>query len=516
MVKYCSECGTKVSNKHAKFCFECGEPTSPSDSRDSHSGFNKTSIFLLGEKMEEAVEHIFKAKGYETERRLRIKGKSNTINEIDILAKKRRMKIAIECKNYSTPIGQSQLRDFVQKLEEIQVNNGFFVSNSDFTSGATTFAKQRNITLWSKRNVMEEFWNANIGRGSIGKEIQLKNALPINLGYVSATNLELANSHLVKIESASLFFKPYYVVEYRYKARYTDPTRVVHNFYDEDTVEIDGIDGSIVYNTGVNSALGKILQPSEEINDDKILDEILNYESIEDYRIVAEPFSVNIMEPNIQKRVVKKTALDYITEINTEDIHYTPKSAESIWDEKTVTYSPKRKDILIKNIHFLYIPKWNIQFQSLDHSYTREVYGFSGNVIEDTIEYCPHHFKLGGLRIVSKNTYAICEQCGEALCEEHVSQCPICNRWICGECGVKCSNCSRMHCSEHITKECNVTNAPLCNSCLSICPICQNDYGKKNEVTCEKCGRTVCKTCSKTKGWIRRKKLCAECFSEEN
>jgi len=483
------------------------------ESEPDSSVSNNSYIYDLGEKMEEAVEQIFTAKGYNTKRRQRIKGKSDTINEIDIIAHKKRIKIAIECKNYSTPIGQSQIRDFKSKLEEIKINNGYFVSNSDFTSGATKYAQQHNITLWSKEDVMEEHWNINIGRAKTGQEFQIKNALPLRINYHEATKLELENPQHIQIESSSLYFKPYFVIEYQFKAKYSDPTRTKHEFTDQGQILIDALDGTILNKYNMLGRLKQLISNSDEEIEYQVKNELEHFDKTENYRITADPFTVNIMEPNIQTRFVKKLAVDFITEKNTKQIPYTPKSAETVFETKIATYVPKRKDILIKKVNFLYVPKWKIQFQSLNHNYTREMYGYTGNKIEDTIEYCPEHTSLGNIRIVSKKNQVVCEVCGKALCSEHISQCPVCGKWICLECGVTCSNCSKIYCSDHINHECEIEHKPICNDCSRVCPICGKTYASKYEVKCDECGTLVCKNCTQTKGLLRRKRLCSNCLN---
>jgi hypothetical protein len=217
------------------------------------------------------------------------------------------------------------------------------------------------------------------------------------------------------------------------------------------------------------------------------------------------------MEPQIQNRFVKKLALDYITEKNSKDIKYVPKSSDSIFDQKSIRYKPKSKDIMIKKVSFLYVPKWKIEFNSLDKDYSREIYGYSGNKIEDTIEYCPNHFQLGGVRFVSKLNHAVCEVCGTALCIDHISQCPLCEKWICNECGITCSNCNRVYCTHHIDFNCSITQKEICKECTSLCQICGNVFSKKLEVECSQCDTIVCKNCSQSKGLIRKKQFCTNC-----
>jgi hypothetical protein len=60
-----------------------------------------TPNYSYGIMLEETVEQILKGEGYSTERRKKLVGKSNTENEIDILAKKGNKILAVECKNYA-------------------------------------------------------------------------------------------------------------------------------------------------------------------------------------------------------------------------------------------------------------------------------------------------------------------------------------------------------------------------------------------------------------------------------
>ena len=515
MPNFCPECGTPIENSDAKFCMECGYQFQLSNiPKKKHETVtqNSINIFELGEKMEEAVEKIFQAKGYDTKRRQRIKGKSGTINEIDILATKSRRKIAIECKNYSTPVGQNLIRDFSTKLREIKIPNGYFATNSDFTSGASKFAQQNNIILWSKENVMEEFWLVNIGRSNQGQEHNLKNALPIKITYEEASILELINKEKVQINSANLFYKPYFVIDYTFKDEYTDPTKEVHQFQDQGLVMVDALDGTIINKMNIIGKLRNIISSNDDAVDLKIKDELQSYDKTKSYRVLSNPFSVNIMEPQITNRFVSKLAIDYIIEKNSGRITYLPKSAETVFDEKVINYTPKRKKIMIKKVNFLYVPKWKIEYQSYDHDYTRELYAYSGTKIEDTIEYCPDHFQIGGLRLVSKKNHAVCEICGKAQCEEHIYKCPTCEKWICAECGIICSSCGRLFCTEHIHNQCSVSKKDVCDECSQTCPICGEIYGSKFSVKCSECEAIVCKNCSKSKGFIRKKEYCINCL----
>jgi len=120
-------------------------------------------------------------------------------------------------------------------------------------------------------------------------------------------------------------------------------------------------------------------------------------------------------------------------------ITYYPKSESKTFIPKTksIKFVPKRSDIKIVRRDIVAVPRWPINYDSLGLGYVREMLACSGTVLEDTLSYCPSHFKLGALAIISKQTVAVCEICGQSLCEEHVKRCPVCSK-----CGMLvCSNC---------------------------------------------------------------------------
>ena len=217
------------------------------------------------------------------------------------------------------------------------------------------------------------------------------------------------------------------------------------------------------------------------------------------------------MEPEITSRFANKLALDFITDNNTHKVSYTPKSSDSLL--KFVTFKPKTKHIMIKKITFFFVPKWSITFTSIDSDYSREILAYSGNIIEDTIANCPNHFSLGKLKFVSKKNIAICEVCDQALCEEHIKQCPTCGKWLGFDHGLECEDCRNLFCIEHTSINCVICGKPLCDSCVITCPICRKPYARTHQLNCDKCSRVVCPSCIVSEGFIRKKHYCTECKS---
>ena len=302
----------------------------------------------------------------------------------------------------------------------------------------------------------------------------------------------------------------YYFARAR-SARWNDPTKKQHKFSDEGSVYIDAIDGRILNEGGITSSIKKLFSSEEKVSS-SLINELKYVKDATSYKIFPDPYQVIVNEPDIQDRFARKLAVDWIIDKNTKTIRYQPKSSESIFDMKSVTFTPRRKQVMIKKVSFLYVPKWSVTFLSQGIDYNREVYAFSGTTIEDTLEYCPKHLQIGALKFRSKKTVAVCDICGQALCEEHLGECPVCGKWVCGECGVQCEVCGQTFCNGHISDTCSICGQALCENCVQYCPICGSIYGIKHQIKCENCGTNVCENCSESKGWIRKKHYCKNCI----
>jgi restriction endonuclease Mrr len=151
-MKFCSECGEDLKGS-TKFCTECGinlnniPKENPVQNEikteytehvlDSEEPVIQRTTRDLGTRLEESVERIFKDRGYQTMRGQKIRGQSDQFNEIDVLAKRGSITLAIECKNYEDrKVGIKEIRDFVAKLDDLNINKGLFVTSSDFSSDA--------------------------------------------------------------------------------------------------------------------------------------------------------------------------------------------------------------------------------------------------------------------------------------------------------------------------------------------------------------------------------------------
>lgn len=224
-MNFCPHCGVKIQFSESKYCHNCGlsltvakdvnepsginrtveqrNPKTPAppliavEGVDEPSEINKTveqsnhktpapptekeeiddkdgleaTAYSKGLKFEDTVEAILKAEGYYTQRRLRLDGQKGK-SEIDILAVKKYRgndkKLAVECKNYDKPVPVKEVRDFLYKLEDLQIPNGLFVAYRQFSSEAKAWGEKGGMQLWDGDTVYQKFYELQVGRLKTG------------------------------------------------------------------------------------------------------------------------------------------------------------------------------------------------------------------------------------------------------------------------------------------------------------------------------------------------------------
>lgn len=515
---FCPKCGKKLGSPSPNFCPNCGKALAPTEIQEKAPPKmitdTKMSIYELGTKLEECVEIILKKRGFQTERRKRIKGKSGSYYEIDVVARKNDTFWAVECKNLGSSVGRGPLQKFNDTLQDLGPKwTGMFVSYpADFTKPAEEYAEHFNIQRWGPDRFKEEWTVVSVGRAeyaTLGEKKTVKNALSLNCNFSEASKISLVNKDKI-IATGMLSFTPYFAVDYSYHARFKDPTKQSYTFKDSGKVFVNALDCSVLNPSKRSSTVTRVLKRvlSKEARrtakrTTNLFQELQDGVSDKEYDVEGgDRYTVRILEPVITPRVAKKEAIDFVTAENTETIRYRTQDGNL----NSVTYIPKRKNMRIKSVTLVNVPRWDITFNVFNRTYSREMLACSGTVLENSIQYCPKH--IGPFK---KETVAACEICGQALCEQHVFQCPTCGKWLCKEDGTFCASCERIFCHDHISLFCGVCNKPLCSDCKVICPSCGKIFGQKHVVSCSQCGKEICSDCVITVGRFRRKRLCKEC-----
>lgn len=493
----------------------------PQDEPVIKVGGKKLSPHELGVKLENFVKRILQADGYTPKGPVRLKGKSSATVEIDIVSEKiyhgRKLKIAVECKNYTKPVPPEDVRNFIYKIRDVGFNQGLFVTNQTFSERAKQFAEDNGIWMWDGEGLKEKLFLSEIGRLGIGQSYKFSLATPPNVDFSTATRLDnIQNRDRVEVSSAKLIWKPYYVVSYRLDTSRIDPSKKLHKINDYGDCVINAIDGKVARFMNTETAG---ISPGLSLGEDDALAGQLRIEPIKNYEVrSADEYDVKKIDPSVNESQAKKIALSVILSRNTTEIEYEAESEDTLteYELRKFPFVPKREEIILVVTRLVFVPKWEITFVSGRYEYFREVFASSGDMPVNTIAYCPEHrirefFKIEFFR---KKTIAVCEICGKALCNEHIHQCPVCRKWLGVEHSLKCKNCGRFFCEDHIIKVCHICNDPICEDCVIQCPICTQISCKKDMVKCERCGKTVCRECTKSfRKFFRTKFVCKKCVA---
>ena len=545
MPKYCPKCGIELKYHDADFCDNCGfkliqdDPRPEIKQEDTFKVNNdlikddepvsNVSLKDLGRKLEEVVEKILRAQGYSTKRNQFIKTVQGLTREVDILAKKvvngREILMAVECKNYSNPVPLKDMEYFVSLLEQTNIKIGLFATSSSYTEQAMKKAQMAGIKTWDYEDIKDKHIQASIGRlKTVNKEF-FKRALPEKISFLDATKLDLLNADKVNIIYADLIWKPYNKIVYNLSGSCRTPDKKVHKIKDKGVLIVDALEGDIIDS---KSSYKERLVKKELLKKTPQINLTINQQG---------NYKIKKINPNVTRREVIRRSIHRIINDNTRELSYQVKrrqrrkvtsvdydpwdgpeiidegyETEEYYETKYYTYVPKKREIFLKSIDLIYIPKWEIEFSSGEYTYTREILASNGTKITDQISICPKHKVRNFLKISPKQTIAVCEVCGISLCDRDIFQCPKCGKWLCEEHAAFCVNCSRYYCNDHIDKFCEKCKTPLCNDCDTNCPICGNDYCKKHMVTCDVCGKKVCIDCVD----VSRKKLLFKKYTCKN
>jgi len=220
--KFCSQCCSNVliENKNAHIHIE---------------NKNENNNYSKGKNFERHIANILEEQNFnDIKLGVKIIGKTQLSNEIDILAKYNDAYIAFECKNYAESIDKNEIIIFWSKLKDITIYyKGIFVTNSIFTKDAREYAKTKNIRLWDKKTlkfihsktfpsspfiISNETTNDSLNgiRDEIPNIPKLfrEKALPLRLTFKEVSKINIDNPNFLKIVSSNLLLEPFYKIQY--------------------------------------------------------------------------------------------------------------------------------------------------------------------------------------------------------------------------------------------------------------------------------------------------------------
>jgi len=361
----------------------------------------------------------------------------------------------------------------------------------------------KGIDFGDKAKLKDKSQELEVGRGKTEDTVELAYCLPLNIDYAHAIHLDLANKEKVKT-SAKLKWIPFFRVSYKVNCRYSDPSKTPHPIVDE----------------GVHTINAYIKTLGEE-EDTQIFRKELektpvenqSFDQPEEYRLIK-------LDPHMMQGEAKAKTIDYVIQKNTEPKSYEVPSKKrkrgDVFDlldspeTRPWILKPSPRDVRIREIQIVYAPKWEIEFQGKDCRYFKSLSGNTGTVFEDNITYCSKQSHEGFFGSRKKNV-AVCDTCGQALCQEHVFKCPICTSWQCEKDSIQCAGCKKRFCAGHIKNKCFKCSLDICDGCALKCPICGEIYCNAHMTKCSRCEKGVCVSCTRREGGLLKKTVCKNC-----
>jgi len=435
-MKFCPHCGAKLSVENAKFCPECGAKLSLEDSQikveedqyEEEYQEVKLNVYDLGVKLEETAAKIFEKMGYKVELRKRLATRSGATAEIDVLITRGNRRRAVECKNYdiSRAVGASELRIFKDKLTDTGLSSGIFITNSVFTEDAEKLAESAGIELWDGEELREKFFLYAIGRL---KNPSLLNdpILPKVQNFMDVMTLPIKNAQAVKLYSAVLFYHPYIKVKYRLFSQRKDPAGKIHKVLDEGIAIVDALDGDIINKEkNVIEKFGAFFQEREKRLESKkdsiVTEDILSIKPVREPVYQSSDYQVSIAEPEVTEEDAIKISKNFVIAKNTTIVEYDIKVRGEI-ETRKLKIVPKQSEISIRGVELIYVPIWDLEYESGEKNFVRRFVASSGRPIEDSFTKCEK------CTLIKRQPIAVCEICGALVCEKHAIN--EGQKWVC-------------------------------------------------------------------------------------
>lgn len=104
---------------------------------------------MSGDEYEEYCKYLLKRRGWIVE----LTPKSGD-QGVDLIATKENLKVCIQCKRYSKPVGNKAIQEIFTGKQFYSGSHGVLVSNAGFTKSAKSLASKTGIILLSDENLI--------------------------------------------------------------------------------------------------------------------------------------------------------------------------------------------------------------------------------------------------------------------------------------------------------------------------------------------------------------------------
>ncbi|MCM8803443.1 MAG: hypothetical protein NC827_09125 [Candidatus Omnitrophica bacterium] len=135
-------------------------------------------------------------------------------------------------------------------------------------------------------------------------------------------------------------------------------------------------------------------------------------------------YQVSIAEPEISEEDAVKISKNYVVTKNITTVEYEIKVRGEI-ETRELKIIPKQSEINIRGVELVYVPIWDLEYESGERNFVRRFVASSGRPIEDSFAKCEK------CALIKRQPAAVCEICGTLVCEKHAINDG--QKWVCQE-----------------------------------------------------------------------------------
>ena len=319
------------------------------------------------------------------------------------------------------------IRDFIAKLDDLDIHQGLFITNTDFSSDALGWVKNgttKPIETWNGKTLQEKFMEITLGRTK-SKTVSIENCLALRRSFDDYTVLTLQNHEKVNIKYANLEFIPFYIVSFNLYDRVKTPDKHIRNISNSGKYFVEGLTGLILASQDEHGTISY----ADNDENKEIVQELLELDSTFVEIAETSEYDIKKHESSINKKEAEFSVKNKISEDNKANISYQVKISREEYEDRDYHYKPSIKTITTQS-KMMYIPIWNIEFESKEYLYKKTVFPASDIITKDEIIICKHLLR-------KKPTFAVCDICGVAKCKNDITV----------------IDSSRYYCKNHIPQE---------------------------------------------------------------
>ncbi len=338
------------------------------------------------------VSDVCRVEGFSVEKNVQANSEEPLF--VDIVASRRArrktQKVAFECFEGDREVNGREVERFVNRLRNLGLKSGVYVSPKGFTGDAEFIARKLGIELWDLAKLRE-----HLGRIKPPEGTRVPGTLPVHRGVSSQIfSSHLANGKILRMAALpKLEFRPYYFARFEAKSGKKKSGMGV--------LVLDGVDGRVCDAGTLEGHLSDL--PSTG----------LFVECLEVEPVVG---SMPSFPPELQMK-------DSVT-IAPAGVSY--EKVKAIVDEtlrKEAGFDPE--SFKVSGVSLLHVPIVTVEMAAGQKSYRKILQAATAKMIWDdtwTCSFCKQPSK------------ALCEFCGGTICDEHIRICSSCQKHVCTSC----------------------------------------------------------------------------------